>query len=79
MDAARDRAADRDHGRRDRVHENSNLARPRLVLMVIGLLARMALAFWMERRVWLTGLGLIALGLLWHGVARARRRAAGGQ
>ncbi len=31
-----------------------------------GLAACLFLAFWVDRRVWLTGLGLIAVGLLWH-------------
>jgi APA family basic amino acid/polyamine antiporter len=35
-----------------------------------GLAACLALAFFVEREVWLIGLGLMAAGLLWHGVAR---------
>lgn len=39
-----------------------------------GLASCLFLAFWVEWQVWLAGLGLIALGLVWHGVA-ARLRA----
>ena len=35
------------------------------------------LAFWVEWRVWLAGLGLIALGIAWHATARMIRRRAG--
>jgi hypothetical protein len=28
------------------------------------------LAFFVERDIWLIGLGLIAAGLVWHGIAR---------
>ncbi len=35
-----------------------------------GLASCLALAFWVEWRVWLVGLALIAAGLAWHGVAR---------
>jgi APA family basic amino acid/polyamine antiporter len=35
-----------------------------------GLAACLALAFFVEREIWLIGLGLIASGLVWHGVAR---------
>jgi len=35
-----------------------------------GLAGCLFLAFWVERSVWLTGLGLIAGGLLWHALAR---------
>jgi basic amino acid/polyamine antiporter, APA family len=40
-----------------------------------GLAACLGLAFFVEREIWLIGLGLIAAGLLWHGLARywARR------
>ncbi len=37
-----------------------------------GLLACLGLAFWVERRIWLLGLVLLALGLLGHLVARRR-------
>ena len=43
----------------------------------IGLAACLGLAFFVEANVWLAGLGLIAVGLCWHGVARLRR--AGGR
>jgi APA family basic amino acid/polyamine antiporter len=35
-----------------------------------GLAACLLLAFFVEREIWLIGLGLIAAGLLWHGGAR---------
>ncbi len=38
-----------------------------------GLAACLFLAFWVEPHVWLAGLGLIAAGLVWHAIARARR------
>jgi APA family basic amino acid/polyamine antiporter len=37
----------------------------------LGIGACLFLAFWVEPAVWMTGLALIAAGLLWH-VARAR-------
>jgi APA family basic amino acid/polyamine antiporter len=43
------------------------------VLAWCGLGACLVLAFWVEWRVWAVGLGLIAVGLAWHG---ARRRLA---
>ena len=39
----------------------------------MGLASCMFLAFWVERRIWLTGLGFIAAGILWHEVARRYR------
>lgn len=33
---------------------------------VLGLVSCLFLAFWVEPRIWLTGLGSIAAGLLWH-------------
>jgi APA family basic amino acid/polyamine antiporter len=39
-----------------------------------GLCACAFLAFWVDRRTWTTGLGLIAAGLVWHLAARAIRR-----
>jgi APA family basic amino acid/polyamine antiporter len=42
---------------------------PRFVA-VIGLTACLGLAFWVDVTVWLVGLGLIAVGLAWHAVAR---------
>ena len=35
-------------------------------LAVLGLLACCFVAFWVPREIWLTGLGLIGLGLVWH-------------
>jgi len=40
----------------------------------LGLVACSSLAFWVEWRIWLSGLGLLAAGLVWHAVARRRRR-----
>ena len=37
---------------------------------VVGVISCLSLAFFVEPRVWLTGLGLIALGLVWHAAAR---------
>jgi len=39
-----------------------------------GLFACFFLAFWVEWQIWLVGLGLIALGLAWHGVAQSVRK-----
>ena len=47
---------------------------PRFVA-VIGLVACLGLAFWVDLDVWLAGLALIAVGLGWHGVARGRNPA----
>ena len=44
------------------------------VFPAMGLLACLFLAFWVDARIWLTGLGLIAIGLVWH---RIRRRLGG--
>ncbi len=38
---------------------------PRFV-SVLGLLSCLFLAFWVEPRIWLTGIGTIVIGLLWH-------------
>jgi APA family basic amino acid/polyamine antiporter len=38
-----------------------------------GLLSCAFLAFWVEPRIWLVGLGLIVTGLAWHAVANSRR------
>ena len=35
-----------------------------------GLAACLFLAFWVETRIWLVGLAMIGVGLLWHAVAR---------
>ncbi|RDI48859.1 APC family permease [Aquicella lusitana] len=34
-----------------------------------GLIACLFLAFWVPIKIWMTGLGLIVLGLVWHGIA----------
>lgn len=36
----------------------------------VGLAACLFLAFWVETQIWLVGLGLIAVGLIWHAIAR---------
>ncbi|HLU48054.1 MAG TPA: APC family permease, partial [Planctomycetota bacterium] len=36
----------------------------------VGLVSCLGLAFWVEPRIWLSGLGWIAVGLAWHFVAR---------
>jgi APA family basic amino acid/polyamine antiporter len=41
-------------------------------LAILGLASCLFLAFWVEWKVWAIGLGLIALGLIWHRVARWR-------
>ena len=43
-----------------------------------GLAACLFLAFWVDMHIWLAGLGLVAIGLLWHVVAQrlAARRSA---
>ncbi len=38
----------------------------------LGLASCLGLAFWVEVRIWLAGLALVALGLVWHLVARRR-------
>ena len=38
----------------------------------LGLVGCLGLAFWVDQRIWLAGLALIALGLAWHHVARQR-------
>ncbi len=38
----------------------------------VGLAGCLGLAFWVEPRIWLVGLGLLAVGLMGHGVARRR-------
>jgi basic amino acid/polyamine antiporter, APA family len=37
-----------------------------------GLVCCLGLAFWVEPAIWAAGLGLIAVGLVWHSVARRR-------
>ena len=45
------------------------------VLAVLGLASCLGLAFWVEWQIWLAGLGVIAVGLLWHlTIARRWRR-----
>jgi len=41
-------------------------------IAALGLIACLGLAFWVERRVWLVGVGLILIGLAWHAIARRR-------
>jgi APA family basic amino acid/polyamine antiporter len=35
----------------------------------VGLISCLFLAFWVEQRIWMIGLGLIGLGLVWHFIA----------
>lgn len=42
---------------------------PRFIA-VVGLIACLGLAFWVDLTVWASGLGLIAAGLVWHALAR---------
>jgi APA family basic amino acid/polyamine antiporter len=42
-------------------------------IAVVGLTACLFLAFWVEPQTWLIGLALIAVGLVWHAVARWQR------
>ena len=42
---------------------------PRFVPWV-GLATCLFLPFWVESRIWVVGLGLLAAGLMWHGMAR---------
>jgi APA family basic amino acid/polyamine antiporter len=42
-----------------------------------GLASCLGLAFWVETRVWLAGLALLGVGLLWHAVARSAHAARG--
>ncbi len=44
---------------------------PRVVAWA-GLAACLTLAFWVEPAVWLTGLGVLGAGLLWHAARRGR-------
>lgn len=39
-------------------------------IAVIGLLACFFLAFWVEQKIWLIGLGLIIMGILWKAIFR---------
>lgn len=39
-------------------------------IAVAGLVSCLFLAFWVESQIWLVGLGLIGVGLLWHTAAR---------
>ena len=38
-----------------------------------GLASCAFLAFWVEPRIWLVGLGVLVVGLVWHAAARSRR------
>ena len=39
---------------------------------ITGLIGCLGLAFWVQPRVWIAGLGWIALGIVWHRIARRR-------
>lgn len=43
-------------------------------IAIVGLIGCLFLAFWVEPAVWLAGLGVIGVGLIWHGIARAAAR-----
>ncbi len=38
-----------------------------------GLIGCLFLAFWVDWQIWLAGLGLIAVGLIWHRIRRRQR------
>ena len=39
-----------------------------------GLCACLGLAFWVEWQIWLTGVGILMIGLVWHALMRVRQR-----
>jgi len=41
------------------------------IIPVLGLVSCLTLSFWVERNVWLVGIGLLAVGIAWHWIARA--------
>jgi APA family basic amino acid/polyamine antiporter len=41
-------------------------------ISAVGLASCLGLAFWVDARIWLVGLGIIAIGLVWHLLARRR-------
>lgn len=43
-------------------------------ISLLGLASCLSLAFWVEVRVWATGLALLFVGFLWHGIARIHGR-----
>ncbi|PRP96182.1 APC family permease [Enhygromyxa salina] len=43
----------------------------------LGLISCLGLAFWVEPMIWATGLGLIAVGLVWHTIGQRYRARAG--
>ncbi|TVQ92373.1 MAG: amino acid permease [Chromatiaceae bacterium] len=43
-------------------------------IAAVGLLSCLFLAFWVEPRIWVMGLALLAAGLAWHGLARRWQR-----
>jgi APA family basic amino acid/polyamine antiporter len=49
---------------------------PRFVAQ-LGLVACLSLAFFVERRVWLVGLSILIVGLVWHFLAQRRRSSNG--
>jgi APA family basic amino acid/polyamine antiporter len=40
------------------------------IIPILGLTGCLFLAFWIEPQIWITGLVLIAIGLIWHAAAR---------
>lgn len=47
---------------------------PRLIPW-LGLSACLFLAFWVDMKIWILGLGLIGMGLIWHAIAKRGDRA----
>jgi len=45
---------------------------PRIIPM-LGVVGCLGLAFWVKPAIWMTGLGLIAVGIVWHAVAYRMR------
>lgn len=43
------------------------------IIPALGLVSCLGLAFWVDPAIWVTGLALIALGLVWHFLARRPR------
>jgi basic amino acid/polyamine antiporter, APA family len=44
------------------------------VFAVAGLIACLFLAFWAPLKIWVTGLGLIVGGLIWHFINRSLKQ-----
>ncbi|QDU75709.1 putative amino acid permease YhdG [Bremerella volcania] len=46
------------------------------IIPVLGLVSCLTLSFWVDRQVWLFGVGLLVMGIVWHLVARRLTRGA---